>query len=495
MPPVEAWEKVWIDGALYAEDVHAYLNCTSCHGGEAVDDMDAAHATMNDDEESTCETCHPDIAPHAENSLHSSLVGYDTAIYQRSSPEHFAALEEMESYHCQECHATCGDCHVSQPDSVGGGLLEGHTFVEEPPMSRTCTACHGSRVKNEYYGLNEGISGDVHLRQARLSCTDCHTSAEMHGQDEWTDVNHRYDGPAEPDCIDCHEDDVGVASDVLQHQIHGTELLSCQVCHSVSYTNCTNCHVDRTEDDVPYYSVEAHELGFYIGRNTLQSNERPYRYVTVRHVPADPDQFEVYGDDLLNNFLNRPTWVYSTPHNIQLQTPQNSSCTACHGNDDVFLTADKVEPSELGGANLHVVVEQAPPIPANAADFLGDGTTSTQPPADSDTGGDTPSDGDAGFWGADEGTSDDATSDDAGFWGTDEAGTSDDAESNDAGFWGADEAGTSDDAEAGNAESDDAGFWGDATSDEDAASNNTETDIAATDNTEATDDPSFWAQQ
>lgn len=456
MPPLEAWEKVLIDAEAYSNDVHAFLNCTDCHGGEAVDDMTAAHAGLVETDPTTnCQTCHPNITPYAMGSLHYTLEGYDTAIYQRSSPEHYETLEYMESYHCSECHASCSDCHISQPRSVGGGLLEGHSYVRVPPMSRTCTACHGSRVKNEYYGLNEGIAGDVHLRQARLACTDCHTGNQMHGidpaaEDGALDANHRYDGYREPKCETCHQAQIGIGSGIVMHELHGTELISCQVCHSVAYTNCTNCHVDRTAEDVPYYTVEEHSLGFYIGRNPIRNNERPYRYVPVRHVPIDINSFDAYGDDLLPNFLNRPTWAYATPHNIQRNTPQTASCASCHGNDAVFLTPDKVAEGELGGANLNVVVEQAPPLPANLADFMQQLTinqapasapaTAPQPAAPAAPAEDS---GDAGFWGGAEATPEapatDAGSGDESFWGGTEStpeAPATDAGSGDESFWG-----------------------------------------------------------
>ncbi len=385
MPPVEAWEKVFIDGEAYVEDVHSFINCTSCHGGEPVDDMEAAHVGIAErvDPEQSCADCHPNITSYAMESLHYTLEGYDTALYHRSSPEHFETLEYMESYHCDSCHASCSDCHVSQPFSVGGGLLDGHSFVRTPPMSRTCTACHGSRVKNEYYGSNEGYPGDVHLRQARLACVDCHDGNQMHGidpqaEDGYLDAKHRYDGYREPRCETCHEDQVGVGSGILEHEIHGTEILSCQVCHSVAYTNCVNCHVDRTEDDIPYFSVEEHSLDFLIGQNPLRSNERPYRYVPVRHIPVDINSFSAYGDDLLNNFLNRPTWAYATPHNIQRNTAQTASCSNCHSNDDIFLTADKVAEFERGGANLGVIVDAAPPIPPTSGNIISQAVESVQ---------------------------------------------------------------------------------------------------------------------
>ena len=81
---------------------------------------------------------------------------------------------------------------------------------------------------------------------------------------------------------------------------------------------------------------------------------------TVRHVPIDQEAFAYYGEDLLPNFDAVPTWKYATPHNIQLNTPQTETCDACHGNAELFLSADDVLPEELE-ANKDVIVEEIPP--------------------------------------------------------------------------------------------------------------------------------------
>ncbi len=360
MAPLEPWERVWIDADTYSEDIHSYINCTDCHGGTDSEDMTTAHDGMSAEVASSpevCGRCHVDNAMPAADSLHNTLRGYDTALYARSAPEHYPAIEEMESNHCNSCHATCGDCHVSQPTSVGGGLLDGHDFVSTPSMSRNCTACHGSRVKNEYYGANEGISSDVHFR-ARMSCTDCHEADEMHGMD-MADVNHRYDGAPQPSCESCHADVLTEDSDIRQHAVHEPGLLACQVCHSAAYVNCINCHVSQTDDGTPFYTVESNFFGFYIGANPNPTDERPYEYVPVRHVPIDVDSFSYYGEGLLPNFDSRPTWVYATPHNIQRITPQAESCRSCHTNDTVFLTPDQVADGEQQ-ANHDVILDEAP---------------------------------------------------------------------------------------------------------------------------------------
>jgi nitrate/TMAO reductase-like tetraheme cytochrome c subunit len=431
--PMEPWERVRVDAETYSEDVHSLINCTSCHLGQSVDDMELAHEGMvespTEDPLRTCGTCHETITEASVNSLHMTLAGYDTAVYDRSLPEEHPDIENMEQYHCNECHASCGDCHISQPSNAGGGLLEGHTFVREPSMSRNCTACHGSRVKDEYYGAHEGIASDVHFR-ARMSCVDCHTGDEMHGIG--IDANHRYDGPEEPACESCHEDQIGVGSGILQHELHGTDTLSCQGCHSTSYTNCTNCHVERTLDtDIPFFSVEAHELDFALGRNVLRSQDRPYAFVPVRHVPIDIESFSFY-DIEMATFDNRPTWAYATPHNIQRNTPQTESCLSCHENDSVFLTADHVVPEELA-ANASVIVEHAPPLPDGYENVITGQENQPAPAADSDTGG--------GFWGDDGGdaaSDSESSSSDGDFWGGsgESDADADDSSSTDGGFWG-----------------------------------------------------------
>ena len=360
MAPLEPWEKVIVDNSFF-ETEHGQASCTACHAGDStVSDKDAAHTNLiaapDADPERTCGNCHNEIVATSADSLHVSQAGYFQAMYSRSIPENHEALDEMFGNHCQSCHTTCGDCHIAQPDSVGGGLLDGHNMVKTPPMTRTCTACHGSRVGNEYMGKNEGISGDVHFREARMNCVACHDAANMHDSEG---ASHRYDGGENPTCTSCHEE-VGRTTDtIVQHQIH-QDKLSCQVCHSVTYTSCDSCHVSISETSGnPIYKTAATYMTFFIGKSTKQTEDRPYEYVPVRHIPVDPDNFAYYGDDLLPNFNLLPTWAYATPHNIQRNTPQNESCNSCHGNEEIFLTADKVKPEELE-ANIDVIVDQVP---------------------------------------------------------------------------------------------------------------------------------------
>ncbi len=376
MAPLEPWEKVLIDLEKFPDSAHVLIGCTDCHGGVHSVEKEEAHqglvANPSEDPEAVCGRCHPNVVASAKDNLHNNLAGYWTVLDERSLPQDHPALEEMFGNHCASCHATCGECHISQPKPVGGGLVNGHEFSRTPSMTRNCTACHGSRVGNEFLGKHEGLMADVHFRQGRMGCIDCHTGQEMHGSPaecqtchagpEGAQIpppDHRYAGVQSPRCETCHAVVSTGQDGILMHQMHGNTL-SCQVCHSISYTSCDGCHVAVSEQtDNPFFETEGSYLTFLIGRNPLKSYERPYEYVPVRHVPISRDSFEFYGIETLANFDEMETWRYATPHNIQRITPQAEACQNCHDNPDLFLTADKVRQDELE-ANREVIVDTLP---------------------------------------------------------------------------------------------------------------------------------------
>lgn len=367
MAPLEPWEKVLVDGEKFPQSAHGQRTCMDCHAGVQSSDKETAHegliSSPSAQPQKFCAECHADQVHAYSLSLHATQQGYWTAINTRSVPENHPILEKMFGNHCATCHTTCGECHVSQPSNVGGGLFNGHLFEKTPPMTRSCTACHGSRVGNEFLGKNEGIPGDVHFREARMNCIKCHTEANLHG-DQGVAVApaNRYAGAEVPKCVDCHPNAAPGGDDNPMHQSHGDKL-SCAVCHSVTYTSCDGCHVAISDKSgKPFYETQGTYSTFLIGRNPIQSADRPYEYVTVRHIPIDTDSYAYYGENLLPNFNALPTWAYATPHNIQLDTSQNASCDKCHGGDaSFFLTIDKIKPEELE-ANASVIVEMLPPL-------------------------------------------------------------------------------------------------------------------------------------
>ena len=361
MPPLEAWEKVFISDETFLDSIHGQPGCIACHGGVSGEgDKEIAHEGLVREPDSVeqCGSCHSETVQADRDSLHSTVAGYLTVLAARSTPDKMPQIEEMLDSHCTKCHTSCGQCHVSRPTNVGGGLSAGHQFKRIPPMNLTCTGCHGSRIENEYKGKNEGVPADVHWVKGGLPCFACHSAEEMHG--ELGEFDHRYDGAPTPDCQsgDCHPN-VAAGDGIPNHSEFHFEALSCQVCHSTTYKNCYSCHVAQ-EDGVPFFRIDPSEMAFKIGLNPRTGPDRPWTYVPVRHVPIDPESFAYYGEDLLPNFDALPTWKYATPHNIQRNTPQTVSCDSCHGNAEFFLTSDDVAPEELE-ANKDVIVQEVPP--------------------------------------------------------------------------------------------------------------------------------------
>jgi hypothetical protein len=364
LPPLEAWEKVFVGGEFLVS-VHNVQNCIGCHGGvEGATDMEAAHegVVRNPlvDSDRVCGICHVDTTQHAATSLHQNLTGYHTALTARGADFDDPHMLEAFDNHCDSCHTTCGQCHISRPTEMGSGLLKEHEVKETASMKDTCMACHGARVSNEYQGKNEGVEGSVHWLEGGMPCFECHEVSHYHG--DGTEYAHRYDGAPGVDCLECHPGVAPGQSEITEHNVHADKL-ACEVCHvSGPYKSCYNCHVAMDDQGLPYYKSDDSKLTFEIGRNPIQSEDRPWDYVLVRHVPVAPDTFAFYGDDLLPDFDNSPTWKYATPHNIQRVTAQNESCDSCHGNDELFLTVDDVDPEELE-ANADVIVEDVPPAP------------------------------------------------------------------------------------------------------------------------------------
>jgi hypothetical protein len=110
---------------------------------------------------------------------------------------------------------------------------------------------------------------------------------------------------------------------------------------------------------------------FKIGTNIDRSPGNPYKYNLVRHTPMKKDslaslryfQAVIKGapgpEDLVSNYDALPTWNSASVHNIQRRTKQNSSCNACHGHQELFLTKDDLAPDEPA-ANQKIIVNKIP---------------------------------------------------------------------------------------------------------------------------------------
>jgi thiosulfate/3-mercaptopyruvate sulfurtransferase len=362
----------------FVDSDHGQIGCINCHKGQNVADKDKAHKEMVKDpsEEGgggVCKECHDDITSTYKDAMHYKLTGILDIVGTITSPHKMedTLLPAAWDLDCADCHASCGSCHVAWPAVAKGGLLNRHRFQKKPPMDKTCYACHGSRFAGEYMGKLTPVP-DVHYAKLQMECVDCHTGEQLHHTKP--DGVKRYYATETPRCEQCHPDAESGNSRVAMHNVHPKDTLACTVCHANEYFNCTNCHVSldvKQPGQIKVIFPSAPLVTFKIGTNIDRSSGNPYKYNLVRHTPMKKDslaslryfQAVIKGapgpEDLVANYDALPTWNSASVHNIQRQTKQNSSCNACHGHKELFLTKDDLEPDEPA-ANQKIIVDKIP---------------------------------------------------------------------------------------------------------------------------------------
>ncbi len=365
MTPLAPQKKVLVS-TDFTDSEHGQVGCSICHGGnESGMDKPVAHKGMIpqpsiNNLDDACSDCHEEITQTIASSLHFSLSTFKTIVDSRSDGSNQEMLDMARERHCGDCHTSCGGCHVSRPKSVGGGFVDGHNFNRKPQFLNQCTACHGSRIGNEYTGKRG--QGDVHAFKGNMHCVACHGADEMHAPAP-KNAKNRYDLPEQARCTDCHKD--LVYGSIRDHNIHIGKV-QCQVCHSQTYTNCYSCHTGDDKEGLPYYTNQQDLETMKIGLNPDNTEPgAPYTYMLVRHVPADQKLFEHYGKNVQNQFDKIPNWKRTSPHNILRKTWQNANCNHCHGNRDLFLEDKDLLDYEKAANRLVVVPDNR--VPARVA--------------------------------------------------------------------------------------------------------------------------------
>lgn len=354
---MEPQEKVLVSEE-FLSTTHGEIACDDCHGGQPGEaDKAKAHTGMEPypaakNPEKVCGECHEDIVKTAPTSLHTTLSTFPTVLKSRADMAKWDEIDEARSHHCAGCHtSSCGGCHVSRPKFAKKGLINGHIFQKRPDPVNQCTACHGSRVGMEFYGMRG--EGDTHASKHNMDCVSCHEATEMHA--DGSGLPGRYHLPEMTRCEDCHK---GLENgSVRDHEIHIGKV-QCQVCHSQTYVNCYSCHTGKDDKGLRYFTNQREVEGMKIGLNyDKKAPDASYNYMLVRHIPVDPDLFSFYVKDALTNFDNVPNWKRTSPHNIQRKTWQNANCNNCHGNRELFLSEKDLLDYEIK-ANAKVIVPE-----------------------------------------------------------------------------------------------------------------------------------------
>jgi len=343
---------------------HGRLGCIACHGGENVTDRETAHATMiprpSYSPEGICADCHGDITGTFAVSIHHTVQGmanfFDNFVHPGILDQEGSGFRTAFDNNCYKCHSTCGSCHVSRPVAYGGGLHSQHQFAKTPPMGETCFGCHGARNAGEYMGV-VGFTRDVHFEKG-MHCKDCHPKSNFHGTGAVEQYMYDVDLP---NCTDCHGQMLTAGSPIEAHRSHPADLMNCQVCHAGANNNCFDCHATLQPDGSVAGVAGAMRILFKIGLNPERTPERPYKYMTLRHIPTVIDTFSsLVGAGDLPNYHQFPNWKYSPTHNIQRRTIQNESCNSCHGNQFIFLGERDLRESD-SEANQELLVRIIPP--------------------------------------------------------------------------------------------------------------------------------------
>jgi len=293
------------------------------------------------------------VAEVYETSLHMTVAGFRNYL-DRMAPEP-GALDAAFEGNCAKCHATCGECHVTRPRAVDGGLIAGHAFLGSPPMETTCYSCHGMRNAGEFMG-EVGWRGDVHYTKAGMDCMGCHSLASAHGSG--VEYGSMWEVEHLPSCLDCHPNALPGKSSNAFHNAHDEDLLACWVCHAQANNNCFSCHLQPPKDG-KMAGVSETRLLFRIGLNPDPSPRIPWTYITLRHMPTLETTFTHAGVDSLPLFDEVANWKFSPTHNLQRYTPQNETCNSCHGNPRIFLREEDLRPGD-SKANQDLLVPRIP---------------------------------------------------------------------------------------------------------------------------------------
>jgi len=336
----ERAKKVYVDPAQRAQDIHGAFECTVCHGGDTTLDsteacVDVAHPDPTEPAivQTTCGTCHLDIATRYLTSIHNTFNGIHHSLKDLLGPDEGTTRFEDT---CKKCHTSCSDCHLSDPDRRGllWPRITSHKFVRNPG-SEICSSCHNA-TGDTFFGEpgNETEHGPSVMAQAGMECTDCHVEREVHGTGEQT--LFVMESP-KPTCERCHLDpayrwstDAG-APDAPQydkatasHAIHGTETVSCVACHTQWYPSCWNCHGGRPEKT-------AYDL--FLANNPITGQVH-----TIVHSPASAPDWGTVPPEIGGEWAVKSRHSWGDAH----------ACEKCHTNRDVWVNEQERRAPFLG---------------------------------------------------------------------------------------------------------------------------------------------------
>lgn len=241
-------------------------------------------------------------------SLHKTREGKNTAYKVENGGMESITNIPMSNLACQKCHSTTekypnGD--PIDPATYTPGCNDCHNFAAGSSVpQQVCISCHNRQNYEMQAYPDTSANGDVH-RKAGLSCTACHTKAEVHGDDGIAYSALKEPGAIKVSCVDCHSSLPANTS----HSIHNATV-DCAACHAVSVLTCAGCHFE---------SVVAS------GKNRAINQIRNYRLLVKKEGKIR------LGGFMTHSFDGKTNYIISSYHSHVI-TKNATVCSDCHQN-------------------------------------------------------------------------------------------------------------------------------------------------------------------
>ncbi|GAB4312602.1 MAG: hypothetical protein Kow00127_03230 [Bacteroidales bacterium] len=173
-----------------------------------------------------------------ETSLHATREGKNDAYRVENGGMEVITGIPMSDLSCQKCHSSTGvypNGDTIDPATYEPSCQDCHDFDQGNEVAEeTCLHCHKRQV------LERSVYPDVDVHYAAgLTCTDCHSKEELHGDDGVAYASLKQEGAIKVTCEQCH-------TDIEQndaHTIHA-ETVDCNACHSLGVITCASCHFE-----------------------------------------------------------------------------------------------------------------------------------------------------------------------------------------------------------------------------------------------------------
>jgi len=256
-------------------------------------------------------------------SLHGTRYGHDT-FWKREHGGIEALIERpIDDFGCKGCHPgtladgtpvdpftykpSCADCHVDP-----------YNPTAEKVTNDICLKCHSRQGAEEAFLKTET---HVNLAHEGFACVTCHTSREMHGDE------NVYSSLLAPDAMDtkcerCHTVYSDTKTDIqsygadnvnVYHKIH-QETVDCSSCHVQSVVACNSCHLDSVLEGKQVFAGPPHQNFRMLVRHDGKVHTATYMTVT---------------------YENERTFNVIAPYYAHAITKDGISCGDCHGNSAV----------------------------------------------------------------------------------------------------------------------------------------------------------------